>query len=117
MSSEPPHTPSTSQRTRIKICGLTRESDVDVAVEAGADAIGFVLYAKSPRGVSVVRTTELARRMPPFVTPVLLFVNETATNIKAALASVAGAIAQFHGDESPADCWQACGQGTAARHQ
>ncbi|MBP6006971.1 MAG: phosphoribosylanthranilate isomerase [Rhodoferax sp.] len=111
MSSEPPHTPSTSQRTRIKICGLTRESDVDVAVEAGADAIGFVLYAKSPRGVSVVRATELARRLPPFVTPVLLFVNETATNIKAALASVAGAIAQFHGDESPADCWQACGQG------
>jgi phosphoribosylanthranilate isomerase len=111
MSFEPPNTLNAAQRTRIKICGLTRESDVDAAVEAGADAIGFVLYAKSPRGVSVARAAELARRMPPFVTPVLLFVNENATNIKAALSSLAGAIAQFHGDESPADCWQASGQG------
>ena len=52
------------QRTRIKICGLTREADVDVAVEAGADAIGFVLYDKSPRAVSVARAAELARRLP-----------------------------------------------------
>lgn len=77
MSFEPPHTantPNTVQRTRIKICGLTRESDVDAAVNAGADAIGFVLYAKSPRHVSVERAAELARRLQPFVTPVLLFV-------------------------------------------
>jgi phosphoribosylanthranilate isomerase len=90
---------------------LTRETDVDAAVDAGADAIGFVLYAKSPRFVSVDRAAELARRLPPFVTPVLLFVNEDTTKIRAALASIAGAIAQFHGDESPTDCWQACGQG------
>jgi phosphoribosylanthranilate isomerase len=111
MSFVMPTTPNTAKRTRIKICGLTRESDVDAAVDAGADAIGFVLYAKSPRGVSVARAAELARRLPPFVTPVLLFVNEDATNIKAALVSVTGAIAQFHGDESPVDCWQASGQG------
>ena len=97
MSSLPP-------RTRIKICGLTREADVDAAVEAGADAIGFVLYAPSPRAVTAARAAELARRLPPFVTPVLLFVNETAPNLIAACAHVPSATVQFHGDESPADC-------------
>ncbi len=98
-------------RTRIKMCGFTREQDVDAAVNAGADALGFVLYPKSPRYVSPERAAELARRLPPFVQPVLLFVNETASNVIAACASVAGASAQFHGDESPEDCWAASGQG------
>ena len=101
----------TSERTRIKICGLTREQDVDAAVAAGADAVGFVLYAPSPRAVTPERAARLARRLPPFVTPVLLFVNESATNIAAASAMVAGAIVQFHGDETPADCLQATGHG------
>ncbi len=92
------------QRTRIKICGLTREEDVDAAVDAGADAIGFVLYPKSPRAVSVERAAELARRLPPYVTPVLLFVNPNATEFIAATARLAGATAQFHGDESPQQC-------------
>lgn len=92
------------QRTRIKICGLTREEDVDQAVAAGADAIGFVLYAPSPRAVSLARAAELARRLPPFVTPVLLFVNETADRIQAACAQIPGACLQFHGDESPEQC-------------
>jgi phosphoribosylanthranilate isomerase len=91
-------------RTRIKICGLTREHDVDAAITAGADAIGFVLYAKSPRAVSLERATELARRLPAFVTPVLLFVNAPATEVIAACAMIAGATVQFHGDESPQDC-------------
>ncbi len=56
-------------RTRIKICGLTREADVDAAVQAGADAIGLVFYDKSPRAVTVARAAELVRRLPPFVTP------------------------------------------------
>lgn len=94
-----------AKRTRIKICGLTREQDVDAAVAAGADAIGFVLYQKSPRYVSAARAAELARRLPPFVTPVLLFVNESATNIIAACADVAGASIQFHGEETPEQCW------------
>ena len=64
--------PKTFNRTRIKICGLTRECDLDAAVEAGADAIGFVRYTKSQRHVSIERAAELARRLPPFVTPVLL---------------------------------------------
>jgi len=99
------------QRTRIKICGLTREADVDAAVAAGVDAIGFVLYEKSPRYVSVQRAAELARRLPPFVTPVLLFVNESATNIVATCAAIAGAKVQFHGEETPEQCLQATQQG------
>jgi phosphoribosylanthranilate isomerase len=100
-----------SSRTRIKICGLTREQDVDAAVEAGADAIGFVLYPPSPRAVTVERAADLASRLPPFVTPVLLFVNEDTTRSVGALSSVTGAIAQFHGDESPEQCWEGCGRG------
>ena len=91
-------------RTRIKICGLTREQDVDAAVAAGVDAIGFILYPKSARYVTPARAGELARRLPPLVTPVLVFANADAIEIEAAAASVAPAILQFHGDESAADC-------------
>ncbi|MFM7847876.1 MAG: phosphoribosylanthranilate isomerase [Rubrivivax sp.] len=91
-------------RTRIKICGLTRETDVDAACAAGADAIGFVLYAASPRAVSVQRAGELARRLPPFVTPVLLFVNASGDEVRAAAQAVPHALLQFHGDETPAQC-------------
>ena len=96
-------------RTRIKICGLTREQDVDAAVEAGADAIGLVLYARSPRCVSAQRAAELARRLPPFVTPVLLFVNEPLAGVRAACDLLPHAMLQFHGDETPEDCRQAAG--------
>ena len=93
-----------SERSRIKICGLTREEDVDAAAAAGVDAVGFVMYAPSPRYVSTARAAELARRLPPFVTPVLLFVNTSAADIHAACAQVPGATVQFHGDETPLDC-------------
>jgi phosphoribosylanthranilate isomerase len=95
---------TTSTRTRIKICGLTREQDIDAAADAGVDAVGFVMYAKSPRHVSAERAAELARRLPPFVTPVLLFVNAPATEIIAACARIPGALLQFHGDETPDAC-------------
>jgi phosphoribosylanthranilate isomerase len=91
-------------RTRIKICGLTREADVAAAVDAGADAIGFVLYPKSPRAVTAARAAELARRLPPFVTPVLLLVNAAPAEIDAARQAVPHALLQFHGDETPAQC-------------
>lgn len=93
-----------TQRTRIKICGLTREADVDAAVSAGADALGFVLYAKSPRAVTVQRAQKLARRLPAFVTPVLLFVNASANEVAHALDALPHACLQFHGDETPAQC-------------
>ena len=105
---------SLQQRTRVKICGLTHEADVDVAVAAGADAIGFVLYAQSPRAVTPQRAAELARRLPPFVTPVLLFVNAKASEVIAACADVAGATIQFHGDETPEECWLASDRGGIA---
>ena len=90
--------------TRIKICGLTREIDVDAAVAAGADAVGFVFYAKSPRYVTPARAAELASRLPPFVTPVGLFVNASDAELAGALAAVPNMLVQFHGDETPADC-------------
>ena len=96
-------------RTRIKFCGFTREADVRHAVQAGADAIGFVLYPPSPRAVSAARAAELAQILPPFVTPVLLFVNASAADIAQACALLPNALLQFHGDESPADC-QAAGR-------
>ena len=90
--------------TCIKICGLTREADVDAAVEQGVSAIGFVQYPKSPRFISPERASELARRLPAFVTPVLLFVNADLQTISKALELVPGAWLQFHGDESPEFC-------------
>ncbi len=96
--------PSSPRRTRIKICGLTREQDVDAAVAAGADAVGFVLYPASARHVSAARAGALARRLPAMVTPVLLFVNQSATDVIAGSACVPGAVLQFHGDESADEC-------------
>jgi phosphoribosylanthranilate isomerase len=91
-------------RTRIKICGLTREADVDDAIEAGADALGFVLYAKSPRHVSLARAADLIQRLPPFVVPVLLFVNASPSEVHLATQALPQALLQFHGDETPAQC-------------
>ena len=94
----------TPARTRIKICGLTREADVQAAVEAGADAVGFVLYDGSPRFVSVERAAELAGHLPPFVVPVGLFVNADDSLIAKAVSAMPGLLLQFHGDETPAAC-------------
>ena len=96
--------PARSTRTRIKICGFTREADVDAAVEAGADALGFNLWPGSARHVSAERAAALARRLPPFVTPVLLFVNASPEEIEAGVRAVPHALLQFHGDETPAQC-------------
>jgi phosphoribosylanthranilate isomerase len=90
--------------TRIKICGLTREADVEAAVAAGADAIGFVFYVKSPRAVTPQRARALARLLPPFVTPVGLFVNATDAELQAGFDALPNMLVQFHGDEPPADC-------------
>ncbi|HET9823405.1 MAG TPA: phosphoribosylanthranilate isomerase [Burkholderiaceae bacterium] len=97
------------RRTRIKICGLTREADVEAAVAAGVDAIGFVLYPHSPRHVGLERAVALAAALPPFVTPVLLFVNAGADRVREAAQALPQAVLQFHGDETPVEC------GAAAR--
>lgn len=96
-------------RTRIKICGLTREQDVDAAVAAGADAVGFVLYERSPRYISAQRAAALAARLPPFVSPVLLFVNADPATVQQACGLIPAATLQFHGDETPSQCTAAAG--------
>jgi phosphoribosylanthranilate isomerase len=93
-------------KTRIKICGLTREEDVDAAVVAGADALGFVFYPPSPRYVTPQRAAELARRVPPFVAVVGLFVNAAPEAVHAACAMLPIDLLQFHGDEDAAYCRQ-----------
>jgi phosphoribosylanthranilate isomerase len=93
-----------NQRTRIKICGLTREADLDAAVEAGADAVGFVFYRKSARCIGHERASVLARRLPPFVTPVGLFVNAAADEIEQAVRLIPNLVLQFHGDETADAC-------------
>jgi phosphoribosylanthranilate isomerase len=92
--------------TRIKICGLTREEDVDASVAAGADAIGFVFYPQSPRYLSPRRAAELARRVPPFIDVVGLFVNEAPESLLAVCDAVPVNLLQFHGDEDAAYCRQ-----------
>ena len=104
-------------KTRIKICGLTREEDVDAAVAAGADALGFVFYPPSPRYVTAQRAVELVRRIPPFVEVVGLFVNEPPEVVQAVCAALPISILQFHGDEDAAYCRQfsrphPCGRGS-----
>ena len=91
-------------RTRIKICGLTREADVAAACAAGADAVGFVCYPNSPRYVDPHRLHVLAGRLGPFTVPVLLFVNAAPDLVEAARQAVPNAVLQFHGDEHEADC-------------
>lgn len=93
-----------THRTRIKICGLTREQDLHAAVQAGADAVGFVFYPRSPRFVAVEQAARLARLLPPFVTPVGLFVHATPQEISQAVAAIPQLVLQFHGDECPAEC-------------
>ena len=92
------------QRTRIKVCGLTRVEDVAAAVAAGVDALGFVFYGPSPRAVTPAQAATLLRAVPPFVTTVGLFVNATAAEVAQVCADVPLQLLQFHGDETPADC-------------
>ncbi|WP_317202900.1 phosphoribosylanthranilate isomerase [Janthinobacterium sp.] len=87
-------------RTRIKMCGLTRAEDVAAVVAAGADAIGFVFYAKSPRFVTPARAAELLAAVPPFVGGVGLFVNAGVDEVAAAVRAAPLAMLQFHGDET-----------------
>lgn len=91
-------------RTRIKICGLTRPEDVRAAVDAGADAIGFVFYPPSPRNLSFEHAAELAALLPPFVTAVGLFVNPEPEWVAQACTAVPLQLLQFHGDETDAEC-------------
>ncbi len=91
-------------RTRVKICGITREQDLDAAVSAGVDAVGFVFYAKSPRAVSLDDAASLARRLPAFVTPVALFVDPSPEFVIEVTTRIPQVLLQFHGNEQPGFC-------------
>jgi phosphoribosylanthranilate isomerase len=93
-----------THRTRIKICGLTRTEDVQAAVAAGADAIGFVFYPKSPRYIAPEAAGSLIRSVPPFITTVGLFVNASPEAVAEVLSMAPVSLLQFHGDETVAEC-------------
>ena len=91
-------------RTRVKICGITREQDAIAVVQAGADALGLVFYPKSPRHVTPEQARRIARAVAPFVTVTGLFVNASADLIREVLASVPLGLLQFHGQETNQQC-------------
>jgi phosphoribosylanthranilate isomerase len=91
-------------RTRIKICGITRIDDLRDSVKAGADALGFVFYPKSPRYVSPAQFALLARELPPYVSAVALFVNPALAEVEAVVRAAPVSLLQFHGDETAAQC-------------
>ena len=89
---------------RSKICGITRIEDALAAVEAGADAIGFVFYPKSPRAVTAQQAKAIIAALPPFISTVGLFVNASACELNETLDAVPLDLLQFHGDETPEQC-------------
>ncbi|HUU72828.1 MAG TPA: phosphoribosylanthranilate isomerase [Burkholderiales bacterium] len=90
--------------TPVKICGLTRVEDALDAARLGAQAIGVVLYPKSPRFVSSQQARLIVEALPPFVTPVALMVNPSTEEVETAIREVGPALLQFHGDETPEFC-------------
>ncbi|MES2547278.1 MAG: phosphoribosylanthranilate isomerase [Pseudomonadota bacterium] len=91
-------------RTRVKICGITRVQDALEAVRCGADAIGLVFYAASPRCVTVQQAQQIVAALPPFVSVVALFVNASPAEIEVITSQVRIDTVQFHGDETAEDC-------------
>jgi phosphoribosylanthranilate isomerase len=91
-------------RTRIKICGITREEDLRAAVSSGADALGFVFYPKSPRYVSPAQFASLAKGLPPYISSVALFVNASLDEVRAVVEAGPVSLLQFHGDETMEEC-------------
>lgn len=100
------HRKGTYLRTRVKICGITRAEDAMTAVDAGCDAIGMVFYEPSPRFVTIEQAARIVETLPPFVTPVGLFVNAEPSYVRQVLQHVRLGLLQFHGDESAQECQQ-----------
>jgi phosphoribosylanthranilate isomerase len=90
--------------TRVKVCGITNCSDALIASQNGADAVGMVFYPPSPRAVSLAQACEIQQCLPPFVTTVALFVNETQANIERILSQCPIDLIQFHGEETESFC-------------
>jgi phosphoribosylanthranilate isomerase len=93
-------------RTKVKICGLTRLPDALAAVEAGADALGFMFFAGSKRFLQPADATKIIHALPPFVAKVGVFVNASADTVRATVAECGLDTLQFHGEETPEFCRQ-----------
>ena len=92
--------------TKVKICGITNLADAQAAVEAGADALGFNFYEKSPRHVSLKTAAEISKQLPPFVMRVGVFVDAEPDFVLRAISEAGLTMLQFHGDEPPEFCTQ-----------
>ena len=90
--------------TRVKICGITNLDDARMAVQGGADALGFIFVENTPRFVTPEQVAPIVRRLPPFVTPVGVFWDHPAGHVKAVIEACGLRAIQFHGDEKPEDC-------------
>ena len=93
-------------RVRVKICGITRAEDALAAVDAGADALGFMLFKSSPRRVTPAQTAAIVRALPPFIARVGVFVNPSEPEVRSAIAGCGIDTLQFHGEEPPEFCRQ-----------
>ncbi len=91
-------------RVRVKICGTTSLKDALLAVESGADAVGFIFYKESPRNISQKDVKEIVVQLPPFVESIGVFVNETSDKVNRIAEQCRLTAVQLHGDESPAFC-------------
>ncbi|HJO58456.1 MAG TPA: phosphoribosylanthranilate isomerase [Nitrospinaceae bacterium] len=91
-------------RVRVKICGTTSLKDALLAVESGADAVGFIFHKESPRNISQKDVKEIVAQLPPFVESIGVFVNETSDKINRIAEQCRLTAVQLHGDESPAFC-------------
>jgi phosphoribosylanthranilate isomerase len=92
------------KRTRVKICGITRQEDAWAAIDAGADALGFVFYAPSPRAVTAAQAQAIIKSLPPYISKVGLLVNAPVAEVQQLVATTALDCLQFHGDEQADYC-------------
>jgi len=90
--------------TRVKICGITNLADAQAAIEAGADALGFIFYEKSPRRMTISTVAKISKQLPPFVLRVGVFVNASEELVTRAIGECGLSLLQFHGDELPEFC-------------
>ena len=91
--------------TRVKVCGITNLEDARQAVQAGADALGFIFVENTPRFVTPEQVAPIVRKLPPFVTPVGVFWDHPSGHVKSVVEACGLRAIQLHGDEKPED-WQ-----------